>query len=176
MNLLTTCVLSGALATSFLARPSDPAPTAPPAPGARTADAATGQDAPKKYDDPTWSRVSHIAFYPGKEGAAIDIIQDHFRPATVASGGVQPEVYRHATGRFDLTAIWELPEGTDSLDWEVSPQTLAWRRALAEQLGSAEEAEAMVETYRSYVRESESDLVRTLESKPAQAVEASSRR
>ena len=170
MNLLTTCVLSGALATSFLAGPADPAPAAPTAP------AEAGQDEAKKYDDPTWSRVTRIAFHPGKEGAALDIIQNHFRPATVASGGVQPEIYRHATGRFDLTAVWELPEGTDSLDWEVSPQSIAWRKALTEQLGSAEEAEAMVETYQSYVREAESYLVRTLELKPAQAVEASSRR
>lgn len=176
MNLLTTCVLSGALATSFLARPSDPAPDSPAAPSAAPAPVVAGQDAPKKYEDPTWSRVTRIAFFPGKRGAAIEIIQNHFRPATVASGGTQPTVYHHATGRFDLTAVWTLPEGTDSLDWEVSPESIAWREALAEQLGSAEEAEAMVETYRSYVREAESDLVRTLELKPARPVEASSPR
>jgi len=176
MNLLTTCVLSGALATSFLARPSDPAPGAPTTPTATTATAATGQDAPKKYEDPTWSRVTRVAFFPGKRGAAIDIIQDHFRPATVASGGTQPTLYRHATGRFDLTAVWTLPEGTASLDWEISPESIAWRDALTEQLGSVEEAEALIETYRSYVREAESDLVRTLELKPARPVEASSPR
>lgn len=177
MNLLTTCLLSGALATSFLARPVVPSPTVEPLPSAEpTAQDSDEALASKKYENPSWSRVTRIAFFPGKEGAAIDLIQNHFRPATKASGGTEPHVFQHATGRWNLTAIWNLPEGTASLDWEVSPETVAWRKALAEQLGSADQAEEMVKTYRSYVRDYQVDLVRTLESKPMRPVEASSRK
>ena len=175
MNLLTTCVLSGALATSFFARPVAPEPTVDSAPTATPiAQESDEAQTPKRFENPSWSRVLRVAFVPGKEGAAVDLIQNHFRPATEASGGSQPKAFQHATGRYNLTVIWHLPEGTDSLNWELSPSNAAFRAALAEQLGGADKARKMLETYRSYVREYEIDLVRTLEFDSTRPAEASS--
>ncbi|MEM8714134.1 MAG: hypothetical protein AAGG01_24590, partial [Planctomycetota bacterium] len=165
----------GALPTWFRARPP-----VEPSVAAATASLtpSTGEEVrtARKFEGATWSRVVNISFVPGKKADAIRIIQDYLRPASVASSTPQPLAYEHVTGEYDITAIWELTEGTDSLNWEVSPAQVAWRTALAERLGGFDKADEMLATYRSYIRKTETNILQTLELKVPETVETSAAR
>ncbi|WP_200975280.1 hypothetical protein [Echinicola sp. 20G] len=107
---------------------------------------------PKKYENPEWKYVVLIDYKPGKFGAAQKIIKDYFIPADQKAGvpGPELELVLHS-GEYDLMVIWAMEEGIEEMNWELSPQSVKWRKAFNEMVGGKEAADKIMDEYRSYV-------------------------
>jgi hypothetical protein len=122
---------------------------------------AQEERAPKKYDNPEWKRVVYVDYHSGKAGKAFKVINNYYEKAAEKAGTPRPSLMlRMETGEYDLMIIWDLQEGVESLNWEVSPSNIKWWKAFVEVAGSEEKANAIQEEYRSYVRSGKSELVR----------------
>lgn len=119
---------------------------------------------PERYENVTWYEVVHLDFRAGKADDAMQIIEEHFVPASEAAGNSGPVMELvHATGGWDMTVIWELEDGPSAYTWETSPDGVAFMQAMAEQEGGMEAAQEVWERYSSYLARSESTLTRTPE-------------
>ena len=128
--------------------------------------ALEAQEAPEaeRYEGVTWYEVVHLDFKPGKADDAMDVIEEHFIPASEAAGNPGPVMELiHATGGWDLTVIWELEDGPSDYTWEMSPSGVAFMQAMAEREGGMEAAQEVWERYQSYIAKSKSTLTRTRE-------------
>ena len=121
------------------------------------------EEAPKakKYDSPEWKRVVYVDFHNGKMGTAMKIIKKYYRPASEKAGTPGPSLMAvMETGEYDLMIVWDLQDGVESLNWDVSPNNIKWAKALEEVAGSKEKAQELRDKYSACVRSSTSDLVR----------------
>jgi len=117
----------------------------------------------KKMEGHTWHQVVMVKFKPGTMSDAKEIIKDHFMQAGIESGVPGPEIMEFRTGKWDLMFVWEMDAITD-MNWEVSPEDEKWWAAMAEQEGSMEKAEKLMEKYVGMVDEATSYLATTHES------------
>ena len=122
---------------------------------------AQDEPTPKKLDNPQWKRVIYVDYHAGKMGRAREIIQNYHMKASEMSGTPAPELVLYLnTGDYDLMAIWALSEGIESLNWEVSPNSIKWRKAMNELAGGKEKADAIIAEYQSCIRNSKVELAR----------------
>ena len=106
----------------------------------------------KQGDDARYVEAVAIKFKPGKRERAIEIINEHFAPATEKAGTSGPMLVLHMqTGKWDVVAIWEMAGGMADLEWYRSPDNVKWREALAEMAGGKDEAAAIMEEYVSAI-------------------------
>jgi len=106
---------------------------------------------PKKFDNPKWKQVVHIDFYEGKNERAFAIIVD-FEKAAKKAGTPSPEVALEMwSGTWDMLLVWSLKGGLEDLNWETSPDNIAWMKALGEIVGGEDKAKALVAEYTSLV-------------------------
>ena len=116
---------------------------------------------PKKYENPEWKNVVLIDYKPGKSGRAREIIQEYFIKANEMSGVSGPSlVVELETGGWDTMAVWDMKDGIESMNWDVSPDNIKWQKALNEIAGGAEKARAIQEEYSSCVAHTENHLGR----------------
>lgn len=115
----------------------------------------------KKYVDPHWQRIVFVNYHSGKVGKARAIIENFYKKAAAMAGTSTPatELVMN-TGEYDYILIWDLQEGVESLNWQISPDNIEWRKALVELAGGEEEADAIQAEYNSYVQSSKSELAR----------------
>jgi hypothetical protein len=124
---------------------------------------SAAQDTPQasKYSDVKWYEITHVDYHPAKADKALEIVFDHFMPASRAAGIQAPRLLEYATGgEWDLTVIFPMEDGPSELEWELSPDGAKWIAALADQLGGAEEFEKLMADYHSMVRRHETQIVR----------------
>jgi hypothetical protein len=126
---------------------------------------AYGQDEiqPKKYDNPQWKRVVYMDYKPGKYGRAQEIIYSYYRKAAEKAGTMPPKTIEFETGEWDVLLIWDLADGIESLNWDVSPNGIAWRKALNEIMGGEEKAAEIISEYQSLIARSKSNIGRALD-------------
>jgi hypothetical protein len=105
----------------------------------------------QRYENVDWHSVELIDFKAGKTGRAMEIIGDHFVPASEQAGTQVPRTVELQTGRWDLIFIWTMEEGPSEMTWETSPEDAGWQRTLAEIAGSEEEAENLLDEYQSLI-------------------------
>jgi len=104
---------------------------------------------PKRIENAEWKNV---VFHPGKMGKALEIINNHYEKAAAKAGTPTPQmVVEMASGEWDMMIVWHMPEGVQSMTWEVSPNNIAWRKALNEQEGGKENADKLMEEYQSLI-------------------------
>jgi hypothetical protein len=113
---------------------------------------------PKRFENVEWKRIMYVKYVPGKMGRALEIIDDHFVKAGQAAGTASPVRYEMRTGEWDLVLVWNMKEGVETMIWEVSPDNIAWRKKLNEQLGGADKAQAVWDEYMSLVAHSHADI------------------
>jgi len=118
---------------------------------------------PKKYDNPQWKRIVAVDYKPGKYGRAKEIIYSYYRKAAEKAGTQPPQTIELQTGEWDVLYIWNLEDGIETLDWEVSPNSIAWRKALNEIMGGEEKAAEIIKEYQSTVARSENNIGRALD-------------
>lgn len=103
-------------------------------------------------DDAKYVEAVAIKYKPGKRERAIEIINEHFAPATEKAGTSEPMLVLHMqTGRWDVIVIWEMAGGMADLEWYRSPDNIKWYAAFTELAGGEEEAGAIMKEYTSTV-------------------------
>lgn len=119
-----------------------------------SAPVAAQEEAPKpeKHENVSWFEIVQIDFEPGKADAAMEIIEEHYVPASQEAGTPDPVMtLRHQTGSWDLTVIWKMKRGPAGMEWKRTPESIAWQKKLVEMVGGQDEAEAIGEKFSSYI-------------------------
>ncbi|HMB63669.1 MAG TPA: hypothetical protein VKN36_11390 [Eudoraea sp.] len=115
----------------------------------------------KKYENPQWYNIVHIDYLPGKFNEARTIIADYFIKANEKSGTNGPTmVLELNSGPYDIMAVWHMEEGIESMNWEMSPDNVKWRKALNEIAGTAEKAGEIMRQYQSCIASTSNQIAR----------------
>ena len=114
----------------------------------------------KKYDNPTWVNMVYIKFKPMKKGSAMELIEQYFAKADENAGIDPPTAYHFATGNYDMLVIWEMKEGVETLNYEMTPDDVKWMKEMAKLTGGQDKAMAKLEEFYSYVEDWETSLAR----------------
>lgn len=114
----------------------------------------------KKYEDPTWVNMVYVKFKPMKKGPAMEIIENYFSKADENAGIDAPTAYHLAFGKYDMLVIWELEEGVETLNYEMTPDDVKWMKEMAKLTGGQDKAMAKLEEFYSYVEDWETSLAR----------------
>ena len=110
-------------------------------------------------DDAVYIAVTHVDFKPGKRSDAMQIIAEHFVPASEAAGTAGPMLAIHyQTGKYDAAFVWVMEGGMKDLEWFTSPDDIKWMEALAEQEGGMEAAEALLAKFQSTISNSVTEV------------------
>lgn len=114
---------------------------------------ASAQEEPQKRENVRYYRVVHLDFKPGHNQAAWAILYGKIAPA-VTSMGRNFVALDWESGRWDSTLYIALEEGYGTLEYADSPQSQAFRAALAEQEGGEEAAQAVLDEWMSHIASS----------------------
>jgi hypothetical protein len=110
-------------------------------------------------DDARYLRVSYVKFKPGQRESAMEMITEHFVPASKKAGLPGPILAIHfQTGKWDAAFVWNMEGGMADLEWYRSPNGVKWRAAFDELAGGEEAAAELLKTYGSKVAESFSEV------------------
>jgi len=112
----------------------------------------------KKYDNPEWKRIAVVKYKPGMYGKARNIIDNYYRKAAEKAGMSIPYTIELKTGDWDILIIWDMKDGIEAMNWEVSPENVKWRKALNEVAGGKEKADEISKEYSSTIARSHSNL------------------
>ncbi len=113
-----------------------------------------------KWTDVEWYRVVHIDFKSGQRGTALDIIRDHFVPASEEAGTPEPVMsLQHETGQWDLTNIWHM-SGPSEMEWDFTPRGEKWWAAFAKREGGIEKARQIWSDYQDMIAQQTSYITR----------------
>jgi hypothetical protein len=107
---------------------------------------------PKKAENPQWREIVYVDFYTGKNERAMAIIKDYFIKATNKAGLPGPEMMLTlVSGEWDIMLVWKLKGGVEDLNWDLSPDNIAWMKALNEIAGGADKGKAIMDEYLSLI-------------------------
>jgi hypothetical protein len=123
-----------------------------------SADTANGQEIPEahKMENTAWHEVILIDFKSGKMDEAMDIIDNYFMKASEKAGLPGPAMeLEMQTGKWDMMLVWDM-DSISEMEWEVSPESEKFLKALSEQVGSFEKAQEIFSNYSSMISESTS--------------------
>lgn len=104
----------------------------------------------KKFDNPQWKRIVFVKFKPDKYPRAKEIIQNYFVKAAVKSATPVPSLYTDImSGEWDVMFVWDMKEGIEEMNWEISPNDVKAMTALKEVAGGADKAKAILDEFSS---------------------------
>ncbi len=110
-------------------------------------------------DDAKYLHIYYVKFKPGQRETAMEIISEHFVPATEKAGTNPPILAIHfQSGKWDAAFFWELGGGMADLEWYRSPNDIKWFAALAELEGGSEQATAVWQSYLDTVAEAQDEV------------------
>jgi len=112
---------------------------------------------PTRYEDVTWNQVVLIDFKSGKEGRAMEIIENRFLPVVKKAGNQIPRTIELQTGPWDLMLVGVMKDGPSEMTWETSPDEIENMKAAQEMFGQ-EKMEKISDEYSSLVARSTSFL------------------
>jgi len=116
---------------------------------------------PKKYENAQWKNVVFVDYKSGKYARSKEIISKYFAPASEKAGTPGPEmVLEMNSGEWDIMYVWGMKGGIADLNWETSPDDIAWRKALNEIAGGADKAQAILDEFSSLVNRSSNQIGR----------------
>lgn len=114
----------------------------------------------KKYDNPEWVRVAYVKFKPMMKDRAQAIIKDYFMKADMNLGNPGPMAFDMASGEYDMLVIFQLEEGLETLNYEMSPDDVKWMQEMSKLTGGPDKAMAKLQEFYSYVDRWDSELAR----------------
>jgi len=110
-------------------------------------------------DDAKYLSITHIKYKTGQRSEAMEMINEHFIPASEKAGLPGPILAIHyQTGKWDVTVVWEMAGGMADLEWYRSADDIKWFEALAELTGGMEQAQATWASYLDTVAFSETNV------------------
>lgn len=114
----------------------------------------------KKIDNPVWVKMAFIKFHPGKMDKAKTIINDYFSKADKNAGITAPTAYSMTTGSYDMVVIWELEEGIETLNYEISPNDVKWIGELSNLTGGQDKAMEKLDEFYTYLSDWKTEIAR----------------
>jgi len=114
----------------------------------------------KKMDNPVWVKMAFIKFHPGKMDKAKTIVNEYFSKADKNAGITSPTSYSMTTGSYDMVVIWELEEGIETLNYEISPNDVKWIGELSKLTGGQEMAMEKLDEFYSYLSDWKTEIAR----------------
>lgn len=110
----------------------------------------------KKFDNPEWKRVDFVKFKSDKYPRAKELIRDYYAKAGQKSGTPGPSLLVDLmTGEWDMMVVWDMKEGIEEMNWEMSPNDVKWIAAMNDVAGGPAKAKAIMDEFSSLiVRES----------------------
>ncbi len=114
----------------------------------------------KKMDNPVWVKMDFVKFEPGKMDKAKAIIHDYFSKADKNAGITAPTSYSMTTGSYDMVVIWEMEEGIETLNYEMSPNDVKWIGELSKLTGGQEMAMEKLDEFYSYLADWKTEIAR----------------
>jgi hypothetical protein len=114
------------------------------------ASAALAQEA-KKRENVEYFSMTYVDYKAGKNGAANDIIENHFNKAGEASGTPGPITLHFQSGKYDAAFYWKQEGGLADLEWWPTPNGAKWWAAMIEQEGSEKNAEKIMAKYNATI-------------------------
>lgn len=114
----------------------------------------------KKYDNLDWVRMAFVKFQPGKMDQAMGIIKDYFQKADENMGGQGPTAYVMATGEYDMVVVWEMEEGIESMDYEITDHDVKWIAQMEKLTGGQEKAMEKLNEFYSYIADWRTEIAR----------------
>ena len=110
-------------------------------------------------EDAKYLYITYVMFKPGKREAGMEIITEHFVPATEKAGTSPPMLAIHfQSGKWDAAFIWALEGGMADLEWYRSPDDVKWFAALSELAGGPEEGAAVWQSFMDTVAEAQTEV------------------
>lgn len=114
----------------------------------------------KKYENPTWVHMVYIKFKPMKKGPAMKVVDEYFAKADQNAGIDPPTVYHFVTGQYDMMVVWEMPEGVETLNYEMTPDDVKWMEEMSKLAGGQDKAMSKMEEFYSYVEDWKTSIAR----------------
>ena len=114
----------------------------------------------KKMENPVWVKMAFVKFEPGKMDKAKKIIKDYFAKADKNAGITGPTTYNMSTGSYDMVVIWEMEEGIETMNYEMSPNDVKWIGEMSKLAGSQEMAMEKLDEFYSYLADWKTEIAR----------------
>lgn len=114
----------------------------------------------KKYENPNWVHMVYIKYKPMKKSPAMSVVEEYFVKADQNAGINPPTVYHFATGKYDMLVVWEMKEGVETLNYEMTPDDVKWMQEMAKIAGGQDKAMSKMEEFYSYVEDWETSIAR----------------
>lgn len=108
---------------------------------------------PKKFADVEYMSITYTDFKPGKVDRAMEIITDHYFPASKTAGTQVPYIIRLQSGEWDMATAWTLKEGYSSMEWEISAEGIKWMQAFNKKEGT-EKSKELRDEFNSLIQRS----------------------
>ena len=106
----------------------------------------------KKFDNPQWKKVEFLKFKADKYSRAKEIIKDYYAKAAQKAGTPNPSLYVDLmTGEWDMMVVWDMKEGIEEMNWEMSPDDVKWMTAMNDLAGGAAKAKAIMDEFSSLI-------------------------
>ncbi|WP_010229674.1 hypothetical protein [Gillisia marina] len=114
----------------------------------------------KKIENPVWVKMVFIKFQPGKMDKAKTLIKDYFAKADQNAGIPAPNAYHMTTGTYDMVVIWEMEEGLETLNYEMTPNDVKWMGEMSKLAGSQDMAMKKLDEFYSYLEDWKTEIAR----------------
>jgi len=108
---------------------------------------------PKKLENVEFLSMSYTDFKPGKADRAMEMIREHYLPASKKAETPVPYIVRLQSGEWDMITTWTLKDGYSSMEWELSADGIKWMEAFRQQEGK-EESEKIRDEFNSLIQRS----------------------
>jgi len=96
---------------------------------------------PKKLEDVQFLSITYTDFKHGKTDRALEIIKNHYFPASKKAGTQVPYIVKFQSGEWDMATLWNLKNGYSSMEWEVTEEGIKWLKAFNKQEGKEKSKE-----------------------------------
>ncbi len=107
----------------------------------------------KKLENVQFLSMSFTDFKPGKADRAMEIIRDHYFPASKEAGTPVPYIVRLQSGEWDMVTAWSLKNGYSSMEWELTEDGVKWMKAFVKREGE-DKSKEIREEFNSLVQRS----------------------
>jgi hypothetical protein len=117
----------------------------------------------KKLDNPQWKTVGFIKFKSGKSDRGREIIRNYYEKAAQKASTQTPAIAVDlVTGEWDMMVVWDMKEGLEEMNWEISPDNVKWMAALNEIAGGADKGKAILDEFSGLIDRESSYLGKTM--------------
>jgi hypothetical protein len=105
----------------------------------------------QRMQNVSFHTVEFIKFKEGKRERAGEMVEKYFVPAATASKTPEPVEYHLDSGEWDYVLFWPLKGGLSDLEWQTTPDDIAWMKSLATVAGGEPQAKALMEEWNGLI-------------------------